>query len=133
MPVVWSHNRFESLPAEVVESIVQWVVAEYDRHSCEFYIQGPRKRRLMRMSLTCKILAGISLRLLWETIFDGDFKLEIFKSLLKSLPPSVKQNLGIHGLLPENPYAPYSEYVRSVSLEKLFYYRLYTARASSNN
>ncbi|CAG8605678.1 11406_t:CDS:2 [Paraglomus brasilianum] len=124
MPVAWSlnSNPFDSLPAEVMEFIFHSVVSEYDRHSCEFYIQGPRKRQLMRMSLACKLFAGISLRQLWETIFDGDFKLEIFKSLLKSLPLDARRELGIHELLPENSYAPYSEFVRSVSLEKLFYY-----------
>jgi hypothetical protein len=115
-----SKITFGSLPDEIIERIVDYV-PDYDRFSCEYHVQGPRKRQLMRVALTCKMLCRPALKNLWGTIFDGDFNKTSLELLLKCLPAESKRSLSIYEQFPEEPYLPYANYVVSISLEKLFY------------
>ncbi|CAG8471687.1 11254_t:CDS:2 [Paraglomus occultum] len=113
-----SIKSIENLPNELVESIVDYAV-ECDRFSCEYHIQGPRKRQLMQIAFSCKKLCRAALKILWRNKFDGDFNLASLKLLLGCLSTETKQLLSIDD---STPAMPYDTFINSISLEKLFRY-----------
>ncbi|CAG8471708.1 11255_t:CDS:2 [Paraglomus occultum] len=115
-----AQNLFENFPSEILDSIVELVVSEYDSYSHEFHSVSLRKRDLLRIAYSCKCLCFPSLRKLWANIFDGSFHMPALEVLLISLPRDIKQSLGIYALVPETTFMNYCQYIRSVSLETLF-------------
>jgi len=115
-----AQNPIEVLPSEILDSIIELVVSEYDSYSLEFHSVCLRKRDLLRIAYSCKCLCFSSLRKLWANIFDGSFHMSVLEVLLISLPRDVKQSLGIYALIPETTFMNYCQCIRSVSLEALF-------------
>jgi hypothetical protein len=113
-----SQCTLDSLPYELTKKIIEHVLPEY--HDT---LQSSRISTLAKTALVNKTWFSVSIPILWKNIFECGFKLSTMEILLRNLPTTTKQSLGIHELLPrEELLMPYGQFVSTILLEKLFYY-----------